>query len=76
MKLHAFMGLDGWYALTKDGAGSNLPADKGPWRAFRSIDMAPGEYPRWGVSTEKALSDIEAVGYHLTQIKIFIERAD
>lgn len=38
--------------------------------------MAPSEYPRWGVSTEKALSDTEAVGYHLTQIKIFIERAD
>jgi hypothetical protein len=44
-----------FYGFSSDRDGNNLPPERGLWKYFKTIDMAVGETPRWGVSTEKAL---------------------
>ena len=46
------------------------------WKYFKTIEMAVGETPRWGVSTEKALEAIEKDGFYLTTGHIRFEERE
>ena len=70
MKLYVFSGSGEFYGLTEDKTGDNLPSDYGPWKDFKTIKMNEGELARAGVNTDKALTDIESKGYHLTKAQI------
>ena len=63
MRVHVFESMTepDLYGFTSDRSGNNLPP-RGEWKYFKTIDMAVGETPRWGVSTEKALEAIESDG--------------
>jgi hypothetical protein len=63
------------YGFTSDRSGNNLPP-RGEWKYFKTIDMAVGETPRWGVSTEKALEAIEKDGFYLTTGQIRLEERE
>ena len=72
MQVHVFKGHDTWWGFTQDRSGKNLPADKGPWSIFKTLDMNRGETPRWGVDTSEALDAIERDGYFVTSARIVI----
>jgi hypothetical protein len=64
MQIHVFLGI-GWQGFTADPSAANLPADKGPWRPFKIIDMNRGEHPQIAVNTDAVLDAIERDGFFL-----------
>jgi hypothetical protein len=67
MRVHIFKGhgVD-LYGFTPQAGGGNLPADKGPWARFKSVEMFedhPG--PRIGVDEADVLAAIERQGFYL-----------
>ena len=71
MQVHVFRGTGRVFACTADAAGANLPAQYGPWTAFKTIAMHPDE-PQGGVDVNVCLADIEAYGLHLTDAHVRI----
>ena len=61
------------YGFTPDATGANLPAEQGPWKAFKSLDMNSGETPRSGVNSDAVLIGIHDRGYYLTAAEIKFE---
>ena len=60
------------YGLTRDGAGSNLPADKcsGAWDYFKEMRNVVHGQPLVGVDADTLLRDLEQHGYHLADARI------
>jgi hypothetical protein len=56
MKVHIFRGPGRIFAVTKDGAGTNLPARYGPWTEFKSLEMMKGE-AQPGVDGDECLDE-------------------
>jgi hypothetical protein len=77
MRVHVFESMTepDLYGFTSDRSGNNLPP-RGEWKYFKTIEMAVGETPRWGVSTEKALEAIERDGFYLTTGQIRLEERE
>lgn len=71
MEVHAFRGKGRVFGFTPDDAGSNLPAEYGPWVRFKSLDMSRGE-AHAAVRPDECLDDIEAYGFHLTDAHLRI----
>jgi hypothetical protein len=71
MQVHVFRGIGRVFAITAHAGGENLPAQYGPWTAFKSIKMYPDE-PQGGVDVNACLADIEAHGFHLTDAHVRI----
>lgn len=65
LQVHIFRGVGRVFGFTADADGANLPAQYGPWVAFKSLKMYPDE-PQGGVDVNACLADIEALGFHLT----------
>src|SRR5258708_38607277 len=64
------------YGFSSDRDGNNLPPERGQWKYFKTIDMAVGKTPRWGVSREKGLEEIEKDGFFLTTREICLEEKE
>jgi hypothetical protein len=71
MQVHIFRGVDRVFAFTRDSEGGNLPAKYGPWTAFKSLELAPGQRQP-GVVVEECLDDIERYGLHVTNAHVRI----
>ena len=56
----------GWWGLTEDHEGANLPADRGPWSYLTSANLASGDGVRAGINALQAIVDIVARGHHLS----------
>jgi hypothetical protein len=65
VQVNIFRGTGRVFGFTADVDGKNLPAQYGPWAAFKSLKMYPDE-PQGGVDVNACLADIEAHGFHLT----------
>lgn len=65
MQVHLFRGVGRVFGFTPDERGANLPAQYGPWTAFKSLDVNRGDVnPSFDVNA--CLDDIEKFGFHLT----------
>ena len=69
MRVYVFKGKVGIYGFTEDKSGANLPAEHGPWSAFKEIDLKPGEQPRIAVISDEALDNIAKHGFHLQGVE-------
>jgi hypothetical protein len=67
MRVHILKGNGrGLYGFTPDPSGTNLPAGKGPWQAFKSIEIFEEHpVPRIGVYEADVLAGIKRDGYYL-----------
>jgi hypothetical protein len=65
MQVHIFRGLGRVFGFTRDNFGGNLPAQYGPWTAFKSFDLARGDV-QTSFDVGECLDDIEKFGFHLT----------
>lgn len=59
------------FGVTADPAGSNLPAQYGPWAAFKTLDFTR-DVPTPGLNTNECLDDIEKHGLHVTDAHVRI----
>lgn len=65
MQARIFRGEGRVFAFTLDSGGNNLPAEHGPWSAFKSLElMCSRTQP--GVNIEECLDGIEQHGLHVT----------
>jgi hypothetical protein len=71
MEIHAFRGQGRVFGFSRDPQGAGLPGRYGPWTAFKTLEMRPGE-PLPGVDVDECLADIEAHGVHLTDAHVRI----
>ena len=67
MHVYVFNGQGSVIAYSTDLSGANLPDRFGPWAMIRALDMVAGETKRPSVDTDACLSDLELIGYHLTE---------
>jgi hypothetical protein len=58
------------------GTATTFLLKGGNGKYFKTIDMAVGKTPRWGVSSEKALEAIEKDGFYLTTGQIHLEERE
>ena len=65
MQVHIFRGLGRVFGFTSDNVGGNLPAQYGPWTAFKSFDLNRGDV-QTNFDVNECLEDIEKFGFHLT----------
>ena len=65
MQVNIFRGTGRVFGFCADAGGKNLPAQYGPWTAFKSLQMHPDE-PQGGVDVNACLADIGTHGFHLT----------
>jgi hypothetical protein len=71
MQVHIFRGLGRVFGFTGDNAGGNLPAQYGPWAAFKSFDLHRGDV-QTNFDVNECLDDIEQLGFHLTDAHVRI----
>jgi hypothetical protein len=71
MQVYVFRGVGRVFAMTAQAGGENLPAQYGPWTAFKTVAMHPDE-PQGGVDVNACLADIDAYGLHLTDAHVRI----
>lgn len=71
MDVHTFRGQGRVFGFTTSPDGENLPAQYGPWTAFKTIGMHRDE-PQAGVDVNACLEDIETHGFHLTDAHVRI----
>lgn len=71
MQVHIFRGSGRVFGVTANVGGENLPAQYGPWTAFKSLDMYADE-PQGGVDVNACLADIDTHGFHLTDAHVRI----
>ena len=71
MQVHIFSGLRRVFGFTCDDVGGNLPAQFGPWAAFKSFDLNRGDI-QTNFDVNECLDDIEKVGFHLTDAHVRI----
>lgn len=70
MQVHIFKGKGRVFGFTEDDAGTNLPAQYGPWALFKTLDVNRGEEPRASFNTDECLDDLERHGFHLTDAHV------
>jgi hypothetical protein len=67
MRVYVLQGRTGLYGFTPKP--SNLPADKGPWRPFKSLEIYEDHRAlRIGVNEADVLAGIKSQGYYLTDL--------
>jgi hypothetical protein len=71
MQVHIFRGLGRVFGFTGDDAGANLPAQYGPWAAFKSFDLHRGD-AQTNFDVNECLDDLEQFGFHLTDAHVRI----
>ena len=71
MQVHIFIGLGRVFGFTRDNLGANLPAQYGPWTAFKSFDVNTGDV-QTNFDVNECLDDIEKFGFHLTDAYVRI----
>ena len=71
MQVHIFRGLGRVFGFTRDNLGANLPAQYGPWTAFKSFDLNRGDV-QTNFDVNECLDDIEEFGFHLTDAHVRI----
>jgi hypothetical protein len=71
MQVFSFRGVGRVFGFTEHATGANLPAQYGPWVAFKTLDLNRGEQTM-GVNAEECLDDIEKHGFHLTDAHVRI----
>jgi len=69
MQVHTFRGPGRLFGFTAAVGSENLPAQFGPWTAFKVLDMHRDE-PQAGVDVNTCLDDIESYGFHLTDAHV------
>ncbi len=72
MIVHLFRGTGRVFGATEDNSGANLPAQYGPWNAFKVLEMSRGGDPIPGINIEDCLTDIEHYGLHVTDAHVRI----
>jgi hypothetical protein len=65
VQVNIFRGTGRIFGFTADAGETNLPAQYGPWTAFKSLKMYADE-PQRGVDVNACLADIGAHGFYLT----------
>jgi hypothetical protein len=65
MQVHIFRGRGRVFGVTCDDVGGKLPAQYGPWTAFKTFDSKRGEVNA-NFDVNECLDDIEKHGFHLT----------
>jgi hypothetical protein len=77
MRVNIFQGTGGLYGFTPQANGANLPAENGPWRSFKSVEMFP-DHPahRIGVDETEVLAAIERQGYYITDARIDVSEIE
>ena len=70
MRVYIFKGRDDHlYGFTPEQSGNNLPADKGPWRLFKPIEIEEDHpAPRIGVNEADILAGIKKDQYYLKNL--------
>lgn len=67
MYVYVFAGQGSVVGYTVGLSGANLPERFGPWAMKQALEMSAGETERPSVNTAVCLTDIDRVGYHLTE---------
>jgi len=68
MRVHLLKGRGGLDGFTCEP--SNLPADKGPWRPFKFLEIYEDHHAlRIGVNEADVLAGIKSHGYYLTGLR-------
>ncbi len=68
MNVHLFLCIDnGHYAVSRDGAGGNLPRDEcaGGWQFVRTLVVEVDQPFPFAVDPEPILRALKADGYHI-----------
>jgi hypothetical protein len=74
MKLHVFTGRGNFVSVSEDEKGTNLPADNGPWKYWKRIDVDRKERSgRISASAAEILDAIQANGFFLNNDKAKLE---
>lgn len=68
MRVSVFEGA-GFWGLTEDGEGANLPPDHGPWRYLRQADISSGDGDRTGLNAVSAIIEINERGFYVYPMK-------
>ena len=63
--VHIFRGQARVFGFTEDRTGTNLPAQYGPWTAFKTAEVDRNE-AQPGVDVAECLDDIARYGFRLT----------
>jgi hypothetical protein len=71
MQVHIFRDLGRVFGFTRDNGGVNLPAQRGPWTAFKCFDLNRGDV-QTNFDVNECLGDIEKFGFHLTDAHVRI----
>lgn len=71
MQVHLFRATGRVFGFTPDSADANLPAGKGDWAPFKTVDMTRGQSMP-GVVVDECLDDIDAHGFHITDAHVRI----
>jgi hypothetical protein len=71
MRIHILRGIGRVFGFTRDEVGANLPAQYGPWIAFKSSDLNRGDVET-NFDVNECLDDIETFGFHLTEAHVRI----
>jgi hypothetical protein len=66
MRVHIFTGIGRVFGSTEEAMGANLPAQYGPWSAFKTLDLDRDSPPTPGLNNKECLDDIEKYGFHIT----------
>jgi hypothetical protein len=67
MRVHIFKAAGNLFGFTREATGDNLPADRGPWTPFKSIEIVEDHpAPRIGVNEADIIGGIENQGFYLT----------
>ena len=75
MQIHIFRGVGRVFGFTRDHAGKNLPAQYGPWTAFKAFDLNRGDV-QTNFNVDECLNDVEEFGFHLTDAHVRITERD
>lgn len=71
MKVDLFRGRDRLFAAVASGSGVVPPEAYGPWTAFKSLELVPGQVQP-GLAVDECLDDIERFGMHVTDAHVRI----
>jgi hypothetical protein len=68
MRVHIFAAPGNKYGFSRDIIGDNLPANEGPWRHFKIVEIYPGRLKSLTAVDENDVVDgLLKQGYYLTE---------
>jgi hypothetical protein len=68
MRVSVFAGA-GYWGLTEDWEGTNLPAERGPWSRVCDLDLSSGAGDRTGLNAIAAIIAINDEGFYVYPMK-------